>query len=228
MNDGFRTWGHPGQPFADPPADAAALFAELLAARGVSIGGAVAGAGAAPAAGIEIAGIDSPPIGELVHAMFSGSDNGTAELLVKELGRQRKGEGTTTAGTQAITEVLRAEDAAIDGVTIADGSGLSDAARVTCRSSTTLLSLEAGASGGRLAVGGRDGTLARRFLGTPAAGRLRARTGSLEGTAALAGYVDAENDTTVEFAYMINGLHHGESGRPLQDRLATALATASP
>jgi len=227
VNDGFRSWGHPGVPFADPAADAAALFGELLDARGVTIAEA-AGAGVAPAGSVEVAGIDSPTVGELVDAMLRDSDNGTAELLVKELGRQRRGEGTTAAGTGVIADVLGAAGVAPDRMAVADGSGLSDAARLTCRALTTLLAHDAEALSGRLPVAGRDGTLARRFLGTAAAGRLRAKTGSLEGTAALAGYVDTADNTTVQFAYIINGLPHGDSGRVLQDRLGAALATASP
>src|SRR3546814_12354737 len=47
VNDGFLIWGHPGVPFDDPPTDAAVVFAELLAARGVSF---PAPAAAGPAA----------------------------------------------------------------------------------------------------------------------------------------------------------------------------------
>src|SRR3546814_1337415 len=64
---------------------------------------------------------------------------------------------------------------------------------------------------GMLAVAGRDGTLARRFVGTPVAGRLRAKTGSLDGVAALGGYVDNRSGTTLAFAYVVNGLTHGSS-----------------
>jgi len=226
VNDGFATWGHPGVPFGAPPADAATLFAELLEARGVTIG-AGTGAGTAPAGIAELASIDSAPLGELVRAMLRHSDNGTAELLVKELGRQRLGDGSTAAGTRVITDTLTGANVPLDGVTVADGSGLSDAARLTCRSLTTLLARDADMLSDRLAVAGRDGTLARRFVGTPAAGRVRAKTGSLDGVAALAGYIDTAAGT-VEFAYLINELPIGQSGRTLQDRLAVALATASP
>lgn len=225
VNDGFRTWGHPGVPFADPPIDAAAVFAQLLAARGVAVVGSAA-SGAAPGGAIEVARIESPPLGQLVHAMLRDSDNGTAELLVKELGRSRLATGTTAAGTRAIGEALAGIGVTAAGVTVADGSGLSDAPRVTCRALTTVLAGNADVLSGRLAVAGRDGTLARRFLDTPASGRIQAKTGSLEGTAALAGYTRTGDRTTVEFAYIINGLPHSVSGRRLQDRLAAILATA--
>ena len=40
-----------------------------------------------------------------------------------------------------------------------------------------------------LPVAGQTGTLAQRFLGTPIAGQLRAKTGTLNQVTALAGYV---------------------------------------
>lgn len=226
VNDGFRIWGHPGVPFTDPPADAAVLFQGLLEARGVEVvGGATAGE--APAAAEEVAGVDSPRLGELVHAMLRDSDNGTAELLVKEIGRRRLGAGTTAAGTRAITDHAAETGVPVDGIVVADGSGLSDAARLTCRAVTSLLDLRSAALDGRLAVAGRDGTLARRFLTTPAAGRLRAKTGSLEGTAAVAGYVDGSSGLRLSFAYIVTGLH-GASARSQQDALGTALVATTP
>src|SRR3546814_2872565 len=81
---------------------------------------------------------------------------------------------------------------------------------------------------GMLAVAGRDGTLARRFVGTPVAGRLRAKTGSLDGVAALGGYVDNRSGTTLAFAYVVNGLTHGSSASSLQDALAAALVSIAP
>ena len=227
VNDGFRTWGHPGVPFTDPPAEAAALFEGLLEARGVEVTGG-ATSGEAPAAAVEVAGVDSPRLGELVHAMLRDSDNGTAELLVKEVGRRRLGEGSTAAGTRAIAEHVETIGVPVADILLADGSGLSEAARLTCRAVTTLLDVQWGSLDGRLAVAGRDGTLARRFLTTPAAGRLRAKTGSLEGVAALAGYADGPTGLRLSFAYIVTGLAHGQSVRPQQDALGTALVTTTP
>lgn len=227
VNNGFRTWGHPGIPFDDPAADAAGILAELLAARGVTVT-APAAAGPAGTSAVEVAAVEGPTVGELVHFMLRDSDNGTAELLVKELGLQRFGEGSTAAGVRAVRELLGGAGIPLAGVTVADGSGLSDAARLTCTAVTTLLTTQAADLAGMLAVAGQDGTLARRFLGTPVAGRLRAKTGSLDGVAALGGYVDNSSGTTLAFAYVVNGLAHGRSARSLQDALAAALVTTAP
>ena len=159
--------------------------------------------------------------------MLRDSDNGTAELLVKEVGRFALGVGTTAAGARVVHDALATAGAGFEGVTVADGSGLSDAARVTCRAPTTLLAGNADALTGRLPLAGSTGTLARRLVDTPGAGRTEAKAGSLEGTAALAGYSETASGTTAEFAFISNGLPPGASGRGLQDRLAAALATAT-
>lgn len=229
VNDGFRVWSHPGVPFTDPPAEAAALLTELLVARGVTVGAPPTRAAAgAPAPGVELSQIESPPIGELVRAMLRDSDNGTAELLLKELGLRNYGDGSTAAGVRALRDLLAGGRIPLQGVVIADGSGLSDAARLTCRSLTTLLAARSADLADRLPVSGRDGTLARRFVNTPVAGRLRAKTGSLDGVAALAGYADTTAGATLSFSYIINGLPRGASGRALQDAVAAALVATAP
>lgn len=84
VNDGFRVYGHPGVPFEQPAAGAAEVFAELLEARGVSTAG--TGAGRVPDGLVELTSVGSPTVRQLITKMLVDSDNGIAELLVKELG----------------------------------------------------------------------------------------------------------------------------------------------
>ncbi|MFP5327205.1 MAG: D-alanyl-D-alanine carboxypeptidase/D-alanyl-D-alanine-endopeptidase [Acidimicrobiia bacterium] len=223
VNDGFRIWGHPGVPFVNPPADAAALFRELLIARGITVVGG-GDAGERPQDAERIASAASPTVRELVHAMLSDSDNGTAELLVKEIGWRSRRVGSTAAGSAAIEELLGRLKIPTAGVVVADGSGLSTAARLTCNAMTAFLDRMADDLPHLLAVGGRDGTLATRFRGSPAEGRIRAKTGSLNGMAALAGYADTAAGRVV-FAYVATDLPNGTSNRQLQDALAVVLVT---
>ena len=225
VNDGFRVWGHPGVAFSDPPLEAATVFAELLRARGIAVqGGRGANAEAAtkvePTA--ELARVESPPIGDLVAVMLRESDNETAELLLKEIGFRRSGAGTTGAGAAAVHTVLAQRGLPMDGVVIADGSGLSDEARVTCKVLIATL-IASPQVVERLAVAGASGTLMSRFAGAGVTGRLRGKTGSLDGIAALAGTLDAR-DGPVTFSYVINGLPLGARGRTLQDAMVGALA----
>ena len=55
-----------------------------------------------------------------------------------------------------------------------------------------------------LAVAGETGTLAERWRGTPVAGRLRAKTGSLRNVTALAGEIEPLAGGMVTFAYVAN------------------------
>ncbi len=85
----------------DPALHAAEQLNALLFARGVAVDGGVALGPAPPGAG-ELAAIDSAPLGDVVRQMLEESDNGTAELLTKELGVQAGTGGSTAAGTAAI------------------------------------------------------------------------------------------------------------------------------
>ena len=219
-NDGFETWGHPGVPFGDPARGTAGLFHDLLVERGVVIDEAPqSGVGrAAPL----IASIGSPPVGELVSDMLRESDNGTAELLVKEIGYRAVGEGSTSAGVAAVEASTEARGVVLDGVVIADGAGLSVADRVTCRSLISLLDVTGPVLRSSLAVAGRSGTLRNRLASTPAAGRVRAKTGSLNGISAIAGYADSGSGEVV-FAVVGNELPVPTRSGPFQDPFVLAL-----
>jgi D-alanyl-D-alanine carboxypeptidase/D-alanyl-D-alanine-endopeptidase (penicillin-binding protein 4) len=111
------------------------------------------------------------------------------------------------------------------GVDVVDGSGLDRGNQVTCRLLHDLLR-EVDAGGqveGGLPVAGVTGTLARRFLGTPVSGHLRAKTGSLNNVAALAGYADTRNEGELTFAFVMNGLAIGADPVPAQRALAELL-----
>lgn len=222
VNDGFRVWGHPGVPFANPAAGGAELFTELLRARGIDVRG-DAGSGVAPDAA-PIASIDSAPLHDIVAVMLRDSDNETAELLFKELGRFGGEGGSTSSGEAFVRRHLVAAGLPVDGSRMADGSGLSDENRLTCRLLTAALSAGAPAIADGLAVAGRTGTLRSRLRGTEVAGRLRAKTGSLDGVSGLAGYYDPDAGRRLTFALLVNGLPITDSGRSIQDEFARALA----
>ena len=90
--------------------------------------------------------------------------------------------GSTAAGTAAVRSDLAADGLPLRGFVIADGSGLSRSDRVTCALLVDLLE-KAGPNGllvKDLPVAGRSGTLAGELNGTAAAGRVYAKTGTLE------------------------------------------------
>jgi serine-type D-Ala-D-Ala carboxypeptidase/endopeptidase (penicillin-binding protein 4) len=191
-------------PAPDPAAHAAAVLTGLLEARGVDVQGFPATAVAPPGL-VEVAGIDSPPFEDVVGQMLLTSDNTTAELLTKELGAAFGGAGTTAAGIEVMRATLADLGLSMDGVQLADGSGLADVNHLTCRLVQGLLDQSGPASfiGAALPVAGETGTLAERFEGSTVQGRLRAKTGTLRQATALAGYIDTTT-TTLSFAYIVN------------------------
>ncbi|HZN13238.1 MAG TPA: D-alanyl-D-alanine carboxypeptidase [Acidimicrobiales bacterium] len=229
FDDGFVEWKPKAIAAPAPATRAAAVFTELLKARGVTINAAPAD-GRAPAGARTVATLPSLPLRQVVGEMLIHSDNESAELLTKELGRRFGAGGTTTAGVAVIRKTLTDLGLNIDATTMNDGSGLDPADKVTC---SLLLSLITGPTkddllAAGLAVAARTGTLFDRLLNTAAAERLRAKTGTLEGVLGLAGLVDpiAPNKQPLTFAFLANSLPRPSEarGKRLQQRLGEALA----
>lgn len=176
----------------NPSQSAVNELARLLNGRGVSIGGGNH-TGAAPD-GLELLGsVTSAPVGDLVEEMLVTSDNQIAEMLLKEIGHIGAGEGSRPAGMAVVREVLTTRGVDLTGASLEDGSGLSRVNAVTCSTLVDLLTGEPfdGALAAALPVAGERGTLANVLLDDPAEGLLRAKTGTLTGVKALAGYVPA-------------------------------------
>jgi D-alanyl-D-alanine carboxypeptidase/D-alanyl-D-alanine-endopeptidase (penicillin-binding protein 4) len=216
VNDGFGGFSSERSlastvPAADPAADAARVLTERLAAHGVAVAG-LPRSGQAPAGSTKVATMTSPPLSQVVADMLTTSDNETAEAAIKEIGHQVSGQGSWPAGAAALTQLLSDNGVPTDGLHIVDGTGLSIQDQLTCRSLVDVLSREETGPVVRagLPVAGQTGTLADRFLGTPAAGRLRAKTGTLRNVTALAGEVDPLPGGAVTFAYVANVPDPGE------------------
>jgi len=169
--------------------------------------------------------VPSPRIGELIRHMNQISDNYFAETFLKGLGARFGAGGSTVAGTTVVTRFL-----ATLGVNarVLDGSGLSRGDAVAPAEVGHLL-VEAKNEPWfdpfyrSLSVAGRNGTLKKRMRHTAAAGRCRAKTGTLNGVSALAGYCRARQAHTIAFALMMNGVSVWRARRS-QDRIAAALA----
>ena len=111
----------------------------------------------------------SKPLDEILHAVDADSDNFSAELLLKELGAVAGDGGTSVDGAAVVRRVLAQNGVPLDGVTIADGSGLSSLDRLTpqaivailrqCWSDGPLRSTLVQA----MAVAGQSGTLEHRL-----------------------------------------------------------------
>lgn len=224
VNDGFASFVGRKVAASDPAAHAAGMVAAAAEAAGVVLG--EIGSGRAPASSVVVAKVDSAPLSLIVESLLRESDNTTAELLVKELGFVMRGEGTTAAGLDAMREVLAGTGIDPNSYVTTDGSGLDRGNRASCLAIDSALTDDgvAGPIGRGLAIAAQTGTLSRRFQGTPAAGRLHAKTGALEGVVSLSGWVRPSRGEPVEFTFIANGVAGEARGRQLQERVGTALA----
>ncbi len=208
VNDGYQVQGtNKLVPVPDPALAAATQLTTLLTARGVQVGAPSAHT-KAPTSATPIASIFSPTLHDILVSTLETSDNYAAELLAKEMGFHTSGQGTTAAGTQVITSTLTRLGIPTAGLTLVDASGLDRGDRVTCTTLAAVLDLaqanpafQAVVQG--LPVAGQDGTLADRLAGTPLAGKLKAKTGSLNGVSGLAGLLDGGRP--LRFALLVNG-----------------------
>ncbi|HEY7135019.1 MAG TPA: D-alanyl-D-alanine carboxypeptidase/D-alanyl-D-alanine-endopeptidase [Acidimicrobiia bacterium] len=214
-----------GAPAPDPALEAASQLRDLLVARGVSVG--PAGHATAPARTVTVGAVSSPPLHDVIASMLTSSDNLTAELLARLLATTKAVPGTTPAGLDVATAKLRGLHLPTTGLTLVDGSGLSPDDRATCNLLLATLEHSSDAryravSDG-LPVAAQTGTLAERLRGTVLAGRLAAKTGSLDGVTGLVGTLDVR--APLQFAFLANGSFAESTGVALRERLATTLAT---
>jgi D-alanyl-D-alanine carboxypeptidase/D-alanyl-D-alanine-endopeptidase (penicillin-binding protein 4) len=153
-------------------------------------------------------------------------------MLLRLVGLKAKGEGSVEKGHEAVAELAKRLGVPDAGWGLADGSGLSGFDLLTPRGLAALLVAmdrhpQATAFRGSLPIAGVDGTLEDRMKGTPAEGRVVAKTGTLRLARALAGYVTTVRGERLAFAIVVN--NHEGKGRETRaaiDDIAVALATA--
>ena len=229
VNEGLSGWG-PNQKVApDPAMSTADALGKLLTDRGVSLPGPTAGS-KAPGDGVVIATARSAPLGEVVAAMLRASDNYVAEMLVKELDRNFGGPGLTAGGTARVLEELARLGVPVEGTHLNDGSGLDTGNRATCRTLLGALGLSRQPKfsilDSGLAIAGATGTLAKRYRGSPAEIRLAAKTGWINGCAAMVGRIAGA--PLRRFALVFNGQFGFSHAAAVQDRVVAALTSGLP
>ncbi len=203
------------------------VLKEMLQREGIVVNGEVSD-GTVPLDAVVIAKHLSPPLADILKLMNKPSDNAIAELIFKTLGAEVKGEpGTWQKGRQVIGEFLEEIDAAFR---VVDGSGLSRYNLVTAELLVDLLVFvyndfelmpDYVAS---LPIAGVDGTLKNRMKGVRAERVLRAKTGTLSGVSALAGYTVTANGEVLAFSILIS--HYAGPAAParrIQDTIGNCL-----
>ena len=216
----------------DPAGETARDFAALLKERGIKVTGQPAKARSADGAQ-PLATTLSTPLAGLVERMLTNSDNDIAEALARQTALASGQPATFEGAEKAVTARLAGLGVDVTGSRFADGSGLGRADRVSAGLLTSLLARAADPQRPELRpvltglpVAGFTGTLRARNAGTsPAAGLLRAKTGTLTGVNSLAGTVVDPSGRLLAFAFLsANGPDAAAAEKGL-DKLAAAVAS---
>jgi len=153
---------------------------------------------------------DSSPLATWLGPRFwIPSDNLVGELLLKELGFVTAGApGSTGSGIAFETAWLQSIGVDPATITLADGCGMSQYDRITPRDLMLVLQHDWNGPNRQLVldslpIGGVRGTI-EGIAGTPAAGRVYAKTGSMMHVRGLAGFLATRNHGTVTFAFNVD------------------------
>lgn len=174
------------------------------------------------------------PLSELLPQCLKNSDNRYAESFLYQLGNlNTKDYDNANDALIYVNELIDSLGFPKNAYRLVDGSGLSFYNAITPEIEVALLNYIFRECDfyeifrDALPVSGLDGTLKNRMKDTPASGKIYAKTGSLTGTYALAGYIYPENGHTYIFSLMNDGVPAGEGTgiRELQDLILNVLCS---
>lgn len=222
----------------DPVAHFGCVLRAQLEKAGIRIRGEVRRTRGVPA-GTRLAELRSP-VDDTLRPINTDSRNGVADQLFLALGHTLGGGGTRAGGQAATVRALEKLGVPTAGFRQVDGSGLSRDNRVSARQIAALLAAVLAQDGetpraflDSLAVAGRRGTLEDRMKGTPAEGRVFAKTGWINGASALSGFAETLDGRRIVFSVLVQ--YPSEAGglnrtcfKPMQDEMVRVLVEENP
>jgi D-alanyl-D-alanine carboxypeptidase/D-alanyl-D-alanine-endopeptidase (penicillin-binding protein 4) len=226
-----------------------ALLKERLAAKGVTVTGQTRALNVRPSGPdteVQIAKLESVPLSVIAAKTMKPSQNMYTETLLWTLGENARAaassnvpgggvariDSTASAelGLTVVKKFLGEIGVAPDGIIQHDGSGLSRHNLITPAAVVQLYmymgkqSRFSQAWRDSLTIGGVDGTLRRRFVGTRASGNVRGKTGTIDQVSALSGYIRTAAGEELAFSMVVNGVNEPAQRTAAMDEIVVNLA----
>ena len=203
-------------PWADDPARRAAeTFAKRLKERGITVGKIARGTASDGAE--KVGEVRSASVPEITEYFLHTSNNTITEVMCRLVAVESGAKGSIEDGTQAVVDAVESLGVDLDGAKLEDCSGLGKGSRLSVEQLAAVVQLTIDPAHSVLRevavgmpIGGLDGTLQSRFTGTaPARGLVRAKTGSLVKTRALAGTVVTADQRQLVFVVVADSIPPG-------------------
>lgn len=164
---------------------------------------------------------ESRPLSEIFPAFMKLSNNSIADILVKAMGKQQLGEGSTAKGVTVLKTYGESLNIPMDNWRFVDGSGLANSNRVTTNGLSQLLyevqtepfyntfykSLPVAGNKERF-VGG---TLRNRLTQANLQNRIYAKTGYIPNVYTLSGYIKGQSGKRYIFSILVENKANGNA-----------------
>ncbi|MCT2534219.1 D-alanyl-D-alanine carboxypeptidase/D-alanyl-D-alanine-endopeptidase [Aquibacillus koreensis] len=210
----------------EPTGYALDLFTRALQKQGISWNGSILYQ-KAPEKIKRLVVHESMPLSDLLVPFMKLSNNGHAEVLVKEMGKANKGEGSWEKGLEVMREQLTNYGLDTDSMVLRDGSGISHVNLVPANQISDLLYKVRQEKWFRtyvnaLPIAGKEermtgGTLRYRLKDIKA--EVIAKTGTISTVSSLSGYMKSGNGKELIFSILINNVTNEEVGRSIEDKI---------
>ena len=176
----------------------------------------------------------SIPLKDLLVPFMKLSNNGIGETLTKEMGKIIYNEGSWDKGIEVIRETISSFGMNPNTLQLRDGSGISHKNMIPADELTQLLFAVQSKSWfpefeNSLPLSGMPeklvgGTLRKRLTEESFKGKIKAKTGTIDGASTLSGYITTKSGEKLIFSIMINN-HLGESEtiKAIEDEIAKVI-----
>ncbi len=215
----------------DPASAWLQAFVEALSDKGITVRGTIVRTPDAALDGLKpIFSLTSAPLSDVLARFLKPSQNQIGELLLHTLGLEKAGVGSADSGRRVVERQMLAFGADSNGFAVRDGSGLSRHDYVTPETFVKILDAMRKRDDFKifydaLPIGGVDGTIGSRMKNTPAQGNVHAKTGTVDRSHSLTGYVTTADGKMLLFSFQHNNYTTAnQQVERVQDWIAAQLA----